>query len=102
MIKRKAIEFLRDLWISQELIEYPEINEQTSYEDLIDYLKEADAKTKILIQDLTEEWYEERGLRKCHICNEWFEEDDLNDTEGLVNGGLGYVCDQCMEDCDIG
>lgn len=35
-------------------------------------------------------------LEQCDCCEEWFEE--LNDTEGLVNGNIGYVCDQCLKD----
>lgn len=40
-------------------------------------------------------------LKQCEICHEWFNEDELFDTEGMLNGGVGYVCEQCMEDCDI-
>ena len=36
----------------------------------------------------------------CPICGE--EVDELFDTEGMINGGIGYVCEQCLEDLDIG
>lgn len=39
-------------------------------------------------------------LEQCNLCGEWFNE--LTDTEGLINGGVGYVCEQCLEDNDIG
>ena len=29
----------------------------------------------------------------CPICGE--EVDELFDTEGMINGGIGYVCEQC-------
>lgn len=40
-------------------------------------------------------------LKQCPLCEEWFEEDELIDTEGLVNGSVGYVCEQCFQDNDI-
>ena len=41
-------------------------------------------------------------MQKCDICGVEVEEDELYDTEGCVNGGVGYVCEQCVEDCEIG
>lgn len=35
----------------------------------------------------------------CPICNN--ETDELIDTEGMVHGGIGYSCEQCLEDLDI-
>lgn len=40
-------------------------------------------------------------LEKCAICEEWNSPDDLYDSEGMVDGGVGYVCEQCLEDCSI-
>lgn len=40
-------------------------------------------------------------LRKCDICDEWFSEDELEDTEGMINGSVGWCCEQCIEDRDI-
>lgn len=40
--------------------------------------------------------YEE--MAKCPICDEYCREDDMLDTEGLPNGGVGYVCPSCYED----
>jgi len=48
------------------------------------------------------EWDRKRNNQQCNICKEWFEEDELIDTEGMVNGSVGHVCEQCLEDCDIG
>jgi hypothetical protein len=36
----------------------------------------------------------------CPICGE--ETDELIDTEGMVHGGIGEVCEQCLENYDIG
>lgn len=40
-------------------------------------------------------------LIKCDGCHNYFEEDELMDTESFINGGIGYVCRQCLEDNDI-
>lgn len=40
-------------------------------------------------------------LMVCNICHEYFLENELIDTEGMLNGSVGYCCEQCMEDCDI-
>lgn len=39
---------------------------------------------------------------KCDICGYIYEEEELTDTEGMVNGSIGYLCEQCMEDNDVG
>lgn len=36
----------------------------------------------------------------CPSCGN--ETDELIDTEGMVNGGIGEVCEQCIEDNEIG
>ena len=36
----------------------------------------------------------------CPLCGE--ETDELIDTEGMINGSIGEVCEQCLEDYDIG
>ncbi len=41
-------------------------------------------------------------MQECDYCGEWNKEDDLEDTEGLVGGGIGYLCPQCIEDCGVG
>lgn len=38
-------------------------------------------------------------MKQCAVCEEWFEE--LIDTEGVLNGGIGDCCSQCCEDADI-
>ena len=42
----------------------------------------------------------EETLYTCPQCGELVEE--LIDTEGMLNGGIGYCCKQCIEDYDIG
>lgn len=36
-------------------------------------------------------------LERCDLCNELSE--TLFDTEGLINGGIGLVCESCYIDC---
>lgn len=36
----------------------------------------------------------------CPLCGE--ETDELIDTEGMINGSIGEVCEQCLENYDIG
>lgn len=38
-------------------------------------------------------------LEKCDCCEEYFEE--LYDTEGLINGSIGFVCEQCFKDSGV-
>jgi len=37
-------------------------------------------------------------LEKCEMCGEYNLSEDLRDTEGMVNGGIGYVCESCIND----
>jgi hypothetical protein len=39
-------------------------------------------------------------MQRCDICGE--SEEELIDTTGMINGDVGYVCYQCLEDNDIG
>lgn len=39
--------------------------------------------------------YEEMVM--CPMCEEYFKEEDLIDTEGLPNGGLGNICEDCLK-----
>lgn len=36
----------------------------------------------------------------CPLCGE--ETDELIDTEGMINGSIGEVCEQCLKNYDIG
>lgn len=38
----------------------------------------------------------------CPICAEPCPEDDMIDTEGMVNGGIGTICPDCAENGDVG
>lgn len=40
-------------------------------------------------------------MQKCQMCEEYFREDDLHDTEEYINGGCGYCCEQCIQDGDM-
>ena len=39
-------------------------------------------------------------LEKCCNCEEYFKEEDLIDTEQIVNQGVGMVCIQCFKDME--
>ncbi len=39
---------------------------------------------------------ENKELEQCECCEEYCEE--LLDTEGFINGGIGFVCEQCFDD----
>lgn len=38
---------------------------------------------------------------ECDSCGEYYPQDDLYDTTGCINGGIGFICEQCWEDNDI-
>ena len=40
-----------------------------------------------------------KELEQCECCGNYF--DELIDTDGMVNGGVGYLCEQCCKDGDI-
>lgn len=40
-------------------------------------------------------------LQQCEICQEWYKEEQLQDTTEFINGGCGYCCEQCISDADM-
>lgn len=52
-------------------------------------------------EDTEEELMNMCGIVKCPECGYLVFEDDLTDTEGMINGDIGKVCEQCLEDRDI-
>lgn len=36
-------------------------------------------------------------LSRCE-CGNFELSEDMVDTEGMINGGIGYICQQCKED----
>lgn len=38
---------------------------------------------------------------QCDMCQEYYPEDDLEDTEGYINGGCGYCCPDCITDAEM-
>ena len=38
---------------------------------------------------------------ECDNCGELIPTDELEDTTEMINGGIGYCCEQCIEDCDM-
>jgi formylmethanofuran dehydrogenase subunit E len=53
-----------------------------------------DIKEKETEEEVIEDVY------ACDICGEEVEE--LIDTEGMVNGGIGTICPDCAENGDVG
>lgn len=45
-----------------------------------------------------EELADKFDLEKCEMCGSYNLSEDLRDTEGMVNGGIGNVCESCIND----
>lgn len=54
------------------------------------------------LENLTDDELQELGYKRCDICGEIWHEEDLIDTEGMINGGCGICCPDCVENGDIG
>lgn len=39
-------------------------------------------------------------LRTCDNCKSIEREEDLYDTENMVNGGIGKICENCLNDME--
>jgi hypothetical protein len=37
------------------------------------------------------------NFSRCSSCDEWYDRDELIDTEMMVGGGVGMVCESCVE-----
>ena len=37
------------------------------------------------------------NVEQCAMCGEYDWSDNLIDTEGMINGGIGLVCESCRE-----
>lgn len=37
------------------------------------------------------------NFTQCNSCDEWFDQDELFDTEQIVGGGVGRVCEACID-----
>lgn len=59
-------------------------------------------RTTIYVCPVCGEEGELEEMRECDQCGEWTRECDLEDTDGCVNGGIGYLCPQCIQDCEVG
>ena len=79
------------------------IRKETTFEDYygVSHLFPDSHSIEILIcPECKEDGYLEE-MRECDYCGEWTKEDDLEDTDGCINGGIGYLCPQCIKDCEI-
>lgn len=36
-----------------------------------------------------------QNFTRCVSCEEWFDRDELVDTNEMIGGGIGYVCEAC-------
>lgn len=68
----------------------------------VDHLFPNRNKTSILTCPFCGEEDEIEEMRECDQCGEWTRECDLEDSEGLVGGNIGYLCPQCIQDCEVG
>lgn len=41
---------------------------------------------------------ENHDLKKCDGCDEYCNSNELTDTEGMINGGVGDLCESCIND----
>jgi hypothetical protein len=37
------------------------------------------------------------NFTRCSSCEQWFDRDDLIDTEEMIGGGIGYACEACVD-----
>jgi hypothetical protein len=37
------------------------------------------------------------NFKQCNSCVEWFDSNELIDTEELIGGGVGHVCEACLD-----
>lgn len=56
-----------DYWINYQ-------SDALSYDDVVDLLS---------------------NFTRCSSCEQWFDRDELLDTEEMIGGGVGYVCEDC-------
>lgn len=79
------------------------IEKEITFEEYygVDHLFQDSHKTKIMVCPCCGSDGTLEEMRECDYCGEWTREDDLEDTEGAVNGGIGYLCPQCIQDCEV-
>jgi hypothetical protein len=75
---------------------YPELfeqlfNDKDKYSAFLDYHdfyhsgRLSYTNVKALLENFT----------RCESCEQWFDQDDLIDTEQMIGGGVGHVCEDC-------
>ena len=40
-------------------------------------------------------------MKACDKCGEYCPDEYLTDTEEMVGGGIGYLCPDCLRDCEV-
>lgn len=68
----------------------------------VGHLFSSDHKTTIMVCPCCGSDGTLEEMKECDYCGEWNREEDLEDTDGLTGGGIGYLCPQCIRDCEVG
>lgn len=82
--------------VPTEIIYFPELFDLLfDAEDQYDAFK--DFWTFYYTSDMTTEEAEAilSNFARCESCGSWFDADELVDTETMIGGGVGYVCEDC-------
>lgn len=71
-----------------------ELYENCSAEQIKEFIfnyitKPLEYQTKYIFEDYIDE------LAKCEQCDEICERDMMIDTEQMINGGIGLICEEC-------
>ena len=77
--------------------------EKTTYEDFYEIGAEFPNKTEMNLEKCPycgSDEFEE--METCDKCGEYCLECDLVDTDEMVGGGIGYLCPDCLIDCEVG
>jgi hypothetical protein len=83
--------------VPKQITIYPELfeqlfNEQNRYSAFYDYFVfyHSSALTYTDAQAILE------NFTQCQCCEQWFDRDDLVDTEQMIGGGAGLQCEDCV------
>ena len=83
-IQTNVIAYMRQCKLGEDIIakfmsfiKNEDMWQKKSYQQLFDYIDD---------------------LYICDICENVEHEEFMHDTEAIVNGGVGYICESCMRD----
>jgi formylmethanofuran dehydrogenase subunit E len=72
------------------------------YSKYNEYLESQKGSSYSFVRPTSFEEFMLNSFIQCDNCKAWVYVEDLQDTEGKLNGSIGKVCLQCYEDLDIG